>query len=146
RYSRTVNESIRTLDRAFRELPDSGLVAFHLGSIETKTPADIELQARALERAVEVLPRFGRARGQLARVYALAGNGEEALKQVDRALELEPEYADEFYAIRSEAFLVLARYGEANKAMQTAAVLPHGDASQNYNLKASEMERRVEQT
>jgi len=146
RYSRSSNEAIRVLDRAFRELPDAGLVAFHLGSIETKTPADVELQVRALERAAEMLPRLGRARGQLARVYTLAGNGQEALTQVDRALELEPEYADEFYAIRSEALLGLARYGDANKAIQTAAVLPHGDASQNYNLKASEMERRVEQT
>ena len=77
RFSRSSNEAVRALDRAFQELPDSGLVAFHLGSIETKTPADIELQARALERAVELLPRLGRARGQLARVYALVGNGEE---------------------------------------------------------------------
>jgi TonB family protein len=146
RFSRSTNEAIRALERAFAELPDSGQLAFHLGSIETKTPADIELQARALERAAELMPRSGRARGQLARVYALAGNGQEALKQVDRALELEPEYADEFYTIRSEAYLALARYGEANRAMQTAVALPHGDASQNYTFKASEMSRRVEQT
>jgi TonB family protein len=146
RYARSANEAIRALDRAFRELPDAGLVAFHLGSIETKTPADIELQVRALERATELLPGLGRARGQLARVYALAGNGHEALTQVDRALELEPEYADELYAIRAEAYLALARYGDANRAIQTAVALPHWDASQNYNFKASEMARRVEQT
>ena len=146
RFARSTNEAIRALDRAFRELPDAGLVAFHFGSVETKTPADIELQARALERAVELLPRSGRARGQLARVYALAGNGQEALTQIDRALELEPEYADELYASRSEAFLALARYGEANQAMKTAAALPHGDASQDYNLKVSELARRAEQT
>lgn len=146
RYSRSINEAIRVLERAFRELPDAGLVALHLGSIETKVPADIELQARALERAAELLPRSGRARGELARVYALAGRGQEALTQVDRALELEPEVADELYAIRSEALLVLARYGEAREAIQTAAALPHSDSSQNYTFKASEMERRVEQT
>jgi TonB family protein len=146
RFSRTTNEAIRVLDRAFRDLPDSGLVAFHLGSIETKTPADVELQVRALERATELLPRLGRARGQLARVYALAGNGQEALAQFDRALELEPEYADEMYVARAEAYLALARYGDANRAMQTAAALPHADASQNYTFKASEMVRRVEQT
>ncbi len=146
RFSRSTNEAIRVLDRAFGELPNDGLVAFHLGSIETKTPTDIELQARALERAVELLPLLGRARGQLARVYALAGNGQQALTQIDRALELTPEYADELFAIRSEALLALARYGDATTAMRTAAALPHGDASQNYNLKVSEMERRVEQT
>src|SRR5436190_138401 len=58
RFSRSSNEAIRALDRAFHDLPDSGLLAFHLGSIETKTPADIELQARALERSAELLPRF----------------------------------------------------------------------------------------
>jgi TonB family protein len=146
RFSRSTNEAVRALDRAFRDLPDAGLVAFHFGSIETKTPADIELQVRALDRAAELLPLFGRVRGQLARVYALAGNGQEALTQVDRALELEPEYADELYAVRSEAYLALARYGDANRAIQTAAALPHSDASQNYNLKATDMERRVEQT
>jgi len=146
RFSRTTNEGIRVLDRAFRDLPDSGLLAFHLGSIETKTPADIELQVRALERATELLPRMGRAHGQLARVYALAGNGEEALSHVDRALELEPEYADEIMVARAEALLALARYGDATRAMQTAAALPHLDASQNYTFKASEMARRVEQT
>jgi TonB family protein len=146
RFSRTNNEAIRVLDRAFRDLPDSGLVAFHLGSIETKTPADVELQVRALERAKELLPRLGRARGQLARVYALAGNGEAGLAELDRALELEPEYADEMYVARAEAYLALARYGDANRAMQTAAALPHADASQNYTFKASEMARRVEQT
>jgi TonB family protein len=146
RFSRSSNEAIRALDRAVRELPEAGLVAFHLGSIETKTPADVELQARALEHALELLPRLGRARGQLARVYALAGNGQEALTQVDRALESEPEYADEFYAARSEAYLALARYGDANRAIQIALALPHLDVSQSYTFKASEMARRVEQT
>lgn len=146
RYSRSSNEALRVLDRAFREIPDAGLVAFHFGSIETKTPADIELQARALERAAELLPRLGRARAQLARVYTLAGNAEEAFKQVDRALELEPEYADEYYVIRSEALLALARYSEANTAMRTAAALPHSNTTLDYSFKASEMERRVEQT
>jgi TonB family protein len=146
RYSRSSNEAIRVLDRAFREMPDAGLIAFHFGSMETSTPADVELQVRALERASELLPRLGRARAQLARVYALAGNGEEALKQVDRAVELEPEYADEFYGIRSEALLALARYSEANDAIKIAAALPHSNTSTDYNFKASEMARRVEQT
>jgi TonB family protein len=146
RYSRGSNEAIRTLDRASREFPDSGLVAFHLGSIVTKAPADIEIQVHALERAAELLPLLGRVRGQLARVYTLAGNGQEALMQIDRAIELEPEYADEFYEIRADALLTLARYADANKAAQMAAALPHLDATQDYKFKASEMERRVEQT
>jgi TonB family protein len=146
RYSRGTNEAIRTLERTFSEFPDSGLVAFHLGSLVSKTPSDVELQVRALERAAELLPLMGRVRGQLARVYALAGNGQEALNQIDRAIALEPEYADEFYEVRADALLALSLYADANKAAQIAAVLPHLDASQDYKSKASEVERRVEQT
>lgn len=146
RFSRGGGEPVRALDRAARELPESGLVQFHFGSIETKVPADVELQSRALERAVELLPRLGRANGHLARVYALIGRADDALAQIDRALETEPEYADEFYAIRSDALLSLSRYGDAIKAMQTAAALPHHDRTQDYNFRASEMVRRVEQT
>lgn len=146
RFSRGGAEPIRALDRAARELPEMGLVQFHFGSIETKVPADVELQSRALERAVELLPRLGRANGHLARVYALLGRGEEALKQIDQALETEPEYADEFYAIKSDALLSLERYSDAIKAIQTAAALPHHDQTQDYGFRASEMVRRVEQT
>jgi len=146
RYSRGGSEGIRALDRASRELPESGLVQFHFGSIETKVPADVELQAQALERGTQLLPKLGRANAQLARVYAILGRGEEALKQIDVALRLEPEYADEFYAIRSDALLALERYSDAVKVIQTAAALPHHDGAQDYNFKASEMVRKIEQT
>src|SRR5262249_32220727 len=107
RYSRSVAEATRTLDRAARELPDAGLVQFHFGSIETKDVADVALQVAALERATKLLSLMGRANGELARVYTAAGNAEAALPQVDRAIQLEPEYADRFYEYRAEALLSL---------------------------------------
>jgi len=146
RLSRGAGESMGVLARASSDFPNAGLVHFHLGSIETKTAADIELQARALARAVELLPRLGRARGQLARVETLLGKSEEALTQIDRALALEPEFGDQFFLIRAEALLALNRFGEARKAAQIAAALPHLDKTVDYDFKGSELSRRAEQT
>jgi TonB family protein len=146
RFSRGVGESIGVLARASSDFPDAGLVHFHLGSIETKTASDIDLQARALERAVELLPRLGRARGQLARVQTIMGKSEEALTQIDRALALEPEFGDEFFMIKAEALLGLQQFGEARKAAQIAASLPHLDKTVDYDFKGSELSRRADET
>jgi TonB family protein len=146
RFSRSGGEPIRLLARVSSELPNASLAHFHFGSIETKEPGDLELQARALERAITQLPLFGRARAQLARVDTIRGKGEEALPHIDRALELEPEFADEFYMIRAEALLSLSRFGEANTAARTAAAMPHAGTGVDYDLKASEMARRIEET
>ena len=146
RVSRGVGESIGVLARAASELPSAGLVHFHLGSIETKTAADIERQERALERAVELLPRLGRARAQLARVQTLLGKNNEALAQIDRALVLEPEFGDEFFMIRAEALLALHQFGEARRAAEIAAALPHLDKTVDYDFKGSELARRAEET
>jgi TonB family protein len=145
RFSRSGGEPIRVLARAAADLPDAALVQFHLGSIETKTPEDVDLQARALTHAAELLPRLGRVRGQLARVDTLQGKPEDALAQIDRALDLEPEYADEFFLIQAEALLALTRYGDANRAAQISAALPHLDKSIDYDFKSSEMARHVEE-
>jgi TonB family protein len=145
RFSRSGGEPIRVLARATSDLPDAGLVLFHFGSIETKAPEDLELQARALARAAELLPRLGRVRGQLARVQTLTGKSEQALEELDRALELEPEYADGFSLIRAEALLALNRYGDANRAAAMGAALPHLDKSVDYDFKSSEMARHIEE-
>jgi TonB family protein len=103
------------------------------------------MQIRALQRAAELLPRLGRVHGQLSRVHTLTGKPEEALVDVDRALELEPEFADEFFLIRSEALLALSRYGDATAAARMAAALPHADRSTDYDFKSSEMARRIDE-
>ena len=145
RYSRTGGEPIRLLARAAAEMPDASLVQFHTGSIETKNPEDLQLQARALDRAIVLLPRFGRAHGQRARVNVLLGKGEAALADVDRALELEPEYADQFLMVRAEALLSMNRFGESAAAGRTASNLPHSDLTVDYELKSAEIVRRAEE-
>ena len=145
RYSRTGGEPIGVLGRAASDFPDSGLVLFHLGSLETKAQDGLELQSRSLQRAAQLLPRFGRVHGQLARVSTLLGKPEEALAEVNRAIELEPEFADEFLLIRAEAQLALFQYGEANASARMAAALPHSDKSTDFDFKSSEMTRRVEE-
>jgi len=145
RFSRSGGEPIRLLARAAAEMPDNGLVQFHTGSVETKDSDDLKLQAAALSRAITVLPRLGRAYGQLARVNTMLGNAEEALTQIDRALELEPEFADQFLIIRAEALLSLNRFGESAAAGKLAADLPHSDLSVDYDVKSAEMVRRAEE-
>jgi|GEM_PF-2149507 len=146
RFNRTEGEALRALDRVSREIPEHGLAQFHFGSIETKTPADIALQAAALERAVKLLPLMGRAHAELARVYTLSGKPEAALPLLDKALELEPEFADRFYELRAEAFLALRRFDEALQAIRVAANLPHADrpAVEAYGRKVTAVARRIE--
>jgi TonB family protein len=145
RFSIGGSNALPGLARTSSDLPRAGLVHFHFGSIETQTPEEIERQAQALQQAIEVLPRFGRAHAQLARVMTLLGKHEEALVEIDRALELEPEFADEFHLIQAEAYLGLHRYGEANAAARLAAALPHSRRGVDYDSKSSEMVRRVDE-
>jgi len=145
RYSRSGGEPIRLLARAAMEMPNAGLVQFHTGSVETKNPEDLQLQVAALDRAIALLPKLGRAHAQLARVSTLMGRGEAALPEVDKALALEPEYADQYLMIRSEALLSLNRFGESASAAQLAANLPHSDLSVDYDRKSAEMTRRAEE-
>jgi TonB family protein len=129
RFSRNSTEATRALDRAARELPDNGLVQFHFGSIETTTASDQALQATALERAVKLLPQMGRAYAELARLYTVTGKPDAALPLLDRALQLEPEYADHVYELRANALLALGRSEDVRKTVQIASALPHSDHS-----------------
>lgn len=143
RFSRSGGEPIGVLGRAATDFPNSGLVLFHLGSLETKAPDGLELQLRSLQRASQLLPRLGRVHGQLSRVQTLLGKPEEGLLEVDRALELEPEFADEFFLIRAEALLAMNRYGDANASAEMAAALPHLDKSTDFEFRSTEMARRI---
>jgi TonB family protein len=133
------------LGRAASDFPNSGLALFHFGSLDNRTPDGLELQVRALQRATELLPRFGRAYGQLGRVHTLTGKPEAALADLDRALELEPEFADEYALIRAEALLAMNRYGDANAAARLAAALPHSDRTTDYDFRSTEMSRHIEE-
>jgi TonB family protein len=146
RYSRPQPEAIRVLDRASRELPEDGLVQYHFGAIELQDKKDIQAQVAALERAVQLLPLMGRAFAELARVHALNGQAEKSLPLVTKAIELEPEYADQFYAIRSDVHLALGQSAEALQDINLASDLPHADRAtvERYTLKIAAVRRRIE--
>src|SRR5207249_7799416 len=78
RFTRPAAEAIRVLDRAARELPENGLVQYHFGVMETQDQKDLQAQADALQRALQLLPLMGRAFGERARIYALNGQPEKA--------------------------------------------------------------------
>jgi len=120
-------ESIPILERVARDFPDRGLVQFHFGNIASSDGAVVELQVQALRRAVQLLPLMGRAHAELARVLTITGRAEEALPSLDRAVSLEPEFADRFYLLRAESLLALRRYDESSRIAKFAGTLPHAD-------------------
>jgi TonB family protein len=146
RFSRSPAEAVRVLDRAARELPDNGLVQYHLGALEVQDQKDIQAQVAALERAVQLLPLMGRAAAELARVYALNGQADKGLALVAKAIDLEPEYADHFYEIRADVHLALGQSAEALRDINIASDLPHPDRSvlERFILKISAVRKRIE--
>jgi TonB family protein len=147
RFTLKGSAALGPMDQAARRLVDSGLVQFHFGSLETSDSREIGLQVQALERAVRLLPLFGRAYAELARVYVLNGEAGKALPSVDKAIELEPEFADHFFVIRTEALLALKRPAEASSSAKLAASLPHADsdAARTYAIREATLLRRVDE-
>jgi TonB family protein len=123
-------------------MPEAGLVQLHFGSIESRVEADLAAQTAALKRAIELLPRLGRPHAQLGRVMTLAGSPDQALAHFDRALQLEPELADEFLMMRMESYLALGRFDEARRTAELAESSPH--LSANFRSRAAEAGRRIE--
>jgi len=146
RFSRPPLEAIRLLDRVARETPDNGLAQYHFGAMQTQDKKDIQSQVVALERAVQLLPLMGRACAELARVYTLSGQAEKALPMIARALDLEPEFGDQFYAIRGDVDLALGRFDPAFRDINLASDMPHTDRSsvERYLLKVSELRKKIE--
>jgi TonB family protein len=146
RFTRGAAEAIRTLDRTARELPDSGLVQFHFGSIETQIVKDAELQVAALERAVQLLPQYGPAYAELARVYTITGHADKAQPLINKALDLSPNIGDHIFEIRSESHLALGEYEEAYRTIKIAESLPHAAQSdkERFALKVGNMRKKIE--
>ena len=146
RFSRSPAEAIRVLDRVAREVPESGLVQYHFGAMEVQDKKDVQAQVAALERAIPLIPLMGRAYAELARVYALNGQAEKALPNIARALELEPEFADHFYAIRADVHVAREQFDQAFHDINIAASLPHSDRSavERYVLKIYDVRKKIE--
>jgi TonB family protein len=140
------SEAFPLLTRAAADFPDSGLVQYHFGTFQSQDPTVITNQIAALERAVRLLPLMGRAHAELARLLTIGFQAEEALPLLDRAVALEPEYADRFYILRADTLVVLHRYDEAYKTAKLAAALPHSDraATAIYNQKAVQLDQRIQ--
>ena len=146
RFTRPPIEASRVLDRASRDLPDSGLVQYHFGAMTLQDKKDIESQIMALERAVQVLPLMGRAYAELARVYALDGQAEKGMTAISKALELEPEFGDHFYEIRADVDAALGQTSRALNDADVAADLPHFDRAvvERFILKKSTIRKNIE--
>jgi protein TonB len=146
RFTRMPAEAMQQLARAAHDLPDHGLVQYHYGAMESDAAKDREPQTAALESAVKLLPSFGRAYAELARLYVLSGKDKDALPLLERALELEPEFADHYYDIRANALVGLGRPEEAVRAINIAEALPHADrkTTEAYMLKVAAVKKKIE--
>ena len=136
----------RTFERLVEDFPESGLAYYYLGILEPETDEDRRAQIVALERAVRLMPRSGRARAELGWLYVLDERHSEALALVDQALRLEPELGDRFYEILAEAQMSLGDYETAGNYIQIAASLPHADPSslERYDRLVPEFYRKME--
>ena len=136
----------RSLEVLSREFSEAGLLHYHLGTMRAETDEQRKTQIAALERAVELMPRMGRALAELAFLYAVDGRPESALPLLDRAIELEPEAADRSYEVLAEAKMLLGDYARAGEAVAIAAELTHHDPSsrERFSLLVRTFYRRMD--
>lgn len=130
RIMRPAEEARRSLERSARELESSPLVLYYYGALEAPNAAAAKAQMSALNKAIELVPKFGRAYAALARTKLVAGAPEEALSAIETAIELEPAYADRFFEIRADVLQALSRFTEAIESIRMADALPHFDAKE----------------
>jgi TonB family protein len=144
--TRPINEGFAALSRAAKDLPNSGLVQYHFGALVEQDKKDWPAQQAALESATKLLPEFGPAFAQLARVNTLSGKPQGALQLLDHAVELSPEYGDRFFEIRADVDVALNHYDDASLALRTAQALPHSDrkAGEAYETKIDALTRKVD--
>jgi TonB family protein len=138
-------EAAPVLERSAQEMPGHGLLQYYFGTIETTDERLLALQGEALERAMKLLPLMGRVNAEMARVLTLRGKPTEALALLDKALILEPEFADRFYMLRVGALLSMRQYDESKKAATIAVALPHGDraAASQFEEKLALVEKTI---
>jgi TonB family protein len=146
RLQRESAASRRSLEVLAREFPEAGLLHYHLGTMRAETDEQRKTQIAALERAVDLMPRMGRALAELAFLHAVDGRPQEALPLLDRAIELEPESADRSYEVLAEAEMLLGDYTRAGEAAAIAAELPHHDPAsrERFLLLVRTFYRRME--
>jgi tetratricopeptide (TPR) repeat protein len=75
----------------------------------------------ALKRAIELAPGNADSYGWLALVKTYLGEGEEAIRLIERAMTLNPRYSWDYLYILGRAHYVLGRYDEAAGYLEGAA-------------------------
>ena len=138
--------SWRGFEQLIQQLPDSGLAHYHFGTLQAETDQDRQTQIAALERAIGLLPRMGRAYAELGFLLVMDGRPEEAIPLIERAIDLEPEFADRSFEALAEARFALLDDVGAREAAQTAATLPHSNPSalEHYRMLAPDIYRRLD--
>ncbi len=136
----------RGLQQLVEELPDIPMVHYHFGSLDAGTSEERGPQIAALERAIELMPLLGRAYSELGRLYVETGRPDDAIRMAERAIALEPEFADRAFEVIMNAQVDLGNHEAATAAAETAATLPHADPAtlEHYALLVPELYRTLE--
>jgi len=100
-----------------REDPGDPQVYLHLGSTYMAL-GQLEESRRALERCLALAPRNERALAELGRLHALANRLDEAIDSLNKAIAVNPEFAEPHYYL---AGVYMAR-GEADRYRQELAI------------------------
>jgi TolB-like protein len=75
---------------------------------------------KAAEKSVTIAPSYADGRGILALVENRLGNGEEALRHIEKAMSLNPYYSWDYLFNKGFALYNLARYEESADALEKA--------------------------
>lgn len=137
----------RGLARLGEQYPESGMIQFYRGTLPAQAADDRRDRIMALQRAVELEPRLGRARAELGLLQALDGQPELGTTLAWEAIALEPEHADRFFEILAECRMLAGDYSGARENIRVADDLPHSDPAKEeyYKLAVRSFDRRAEE-
>jgi adenylate cyclase len=87
---------------------------------------------RATRRAIELDPNLAQGYGSLGNILDFAGRHEEAIKCLEQALQLDPQF-DLWIQIRGRAQFALERYDEAEASFKRRLIrMPRSDVTRAY--------------
>jgi TolB-like protein/Flp pilus assembly protein TadD len=85
-----------------------------------------DLGIASLQRAVALNPNDAKTRAQYANALVFAGQSDEALRQIDIAIRLDPHYPGHYPHFQGRAFFTLRRYEEAEHVFAQAVTRSPG--------------------
>lgn len=136
---RNYNEAQR-LFALYAEEHDGNAWGHYMLGLSAKRAGDLETAESAFRRATELDPNHVKSLLNLSRVLIDDLRAEEALQELDRALDIDPE-SNVAYRLQGRAFHNLGWMDDAVNAYRTAIVIDSADAWSMNNLALVKLEQ-----